>query len=159
MLTTIVLCTAAGCGSAKDPERASKMTPEKASQVMRRMAADVMAAAVPDEQTELPSTHTPIPCGGLEGNDFSKIKYGAILHSQKSLDDAGEAFRAVAAKLKGLGYEVDPAETMGTTTSMNFSGEAAGGSLTWHGSGPLSLNVETKCLENPDRGKPAAGAS
>jgi hypothetical protein len=152
IVITLALCTAAaGCGSDKDPEVDPTMTPDKAHAIMLRTAADVMAVVTPDEQPNVPPTKTPIPCGGVEGSDFSRIKYGVIVHSARAFDDADEAFRAAATKLKELGYDVDPAEPVGTTTTMNFNGDVGSGSLIWHGSGPLSLNVETECLKNPDR--------
>ena len=158
IVMAIMISMAAACGSGNDPEVDSKMTPEKAKDVMRQMAAAVMDAAVPDEQVVLPTSDTPIPCGGLEGSSYSKVKYGLTLHSQKALDNADEAFRSAAAQLEELGYQVDPVEPVGTTMVRNFHGDAAGGSLIWHGSGPLTLDVETECLENPRRDEPNPGA-
>ena len=150
VVATMVLSLAAGCGS-DDAKADPTMTPHEANQAMRQMAADVMTAAVPDEDVALPASNTPIPCGGPEGSEYTRVKYGVLLQSRQALESSDDAFGAARAKLTELGYEVDPVETMGTTTSMAFHGDAAGGSLVWHGSGPLALNVETDCLDNPDR--------
>ena len=151
LLTALCLVVLlAGCGD--DPhEKESTMTPDKANTELSRVARAVMGVLAPGQHLDLEEAGPPTPCGGLGGNEFNKIKYELAVEAPAASTNAAADFDAVAAKLRQLGYEVEPTETMGDGTSFNFRGDAVKGTIFQHGPGPLSLGAETACLDNPDR--------
>jgi hypothetical protein len=154
VLTVLLLAVVvAGCGG--DPEEKDPaMTPDEARAELTRVAKAVLDVIAPDQQVDVKNDGPATPCGGLGGNEYTKIKYETSVNAPAASPDAAADFTAITAQLRALGYDVDPTETMGDATTMVFRGDAVKGGILQHGDGPLSLEAETTCLDNPDKDNP-----
>ena len=146
----LVLLTGAGCGTDSTSRKEPAVTPDEANSAMTRIAREVMGVVAPGDPVDLNEDGPPTPCGGLGGNEYTKIKYGLNVASATAPADSAQAFDSAAGKLEDLGYTVQQPETMGDRTRMVVKRDGITAELLQNGTGPITLGAETPCLKNPD---------
>ncbi len=150
-LVVFVCCVAlAGCGAAPE-KKETKMTPAEALRQLHKGAAAALGAASPEAPARLDEPGPNQPCGGLGGNEDTKIKAGVTGRSGRPAPEPKAAVDAARGKLEELGYKPGETFDMGGARQFQFTGPAGGGTFKIGTDGLAAISAETYCLDNPDR--------
>lgn len=150
-LTVLVCCVAlAGCGAAQE-KKETNMTPAEALQQLHKVATAALDAASPEGRSKLDEPGPNEPCGGLGGNEDTKIKAGVTGRSGQPATEPKAAVDAARGKLEELGYKPGEPFDLGGARQFQFTGPAGGGTFKIGTDGLAEISAETYCLDNPDK--------
>lgn len=142
-LLTLLPLTACTSSEEKEPD----VNPQTHLDAMKQTFVDVMAAAAPEADDVL-SDATDVPCGGLGGNEWNKIKYTLQTVDGIFVDDPSVALAAARSRAEELGFEVrDNLDGDG----LRLSGDNLAASLRVDVENGVHMSGETPCVDNPDR--------
>lgn len=144
-LATLLL-TATACA---DSEKENDMTPDQALSQLRDAAQGLLSAAAPDNEVDELEPRSNIPCGGLGGNEFIKVKHSYVA-AAGIVDDAEAALDAAEAQLNALGLESGGRNLASVGPTLSFAGEGFRGDLMVRESGSIQVRAQTDCLDNPN---------
>lgn len=152
-MTALVLASS-GCGAGDEAqEKASGMTPDQAKAKLAEDVPAILRAGVGDGgDTVLDEAPTDEPCGGVGGNEYTKVQYSYGGVSRSPVPDGTAAVARARDKAVALGYEAS--DPMGNGTGpidFSFTGTTGGGSVQWRPEKSLRVQAQTGCLDNPDR--------
>ncbi|QCX28302.1 hypothetical protein [Nocardioides jishulii] len=142
----LALTAVTACASQNDPrtEKESDVKPEQALNRMAEAFAEILAVAAPDADAGLAEPDL-IPCGGLGGNERTKVKYRLESADGVTVADPAAALAAAEERARELGLET---EVQGDT--LNFHDETFSATLVSRPDQVLAFG-ETPCVDNPDR--------
>lgn len=144
VLSAALLLALSGCSG--DPEG---MTARGSLAELRETGATILeAAAEGGELVEQPTRD--VPCGGLGGNEWSKITY-SYEAAHGLAKDPDESLGSAIAAMEALGIESDPVSVGPTGPEVSFHGEGFDGGLVVRENGLIEVRAQTTCLDNPDR--------
>lgn len=147
MVATLAAALLTGCGADK-PDKEPRMTPDDAYTATRAVVADVLEALQPGASETIGESDRNGPCGGPEGNDFTKIQAsvgGEVSRGPADLSAAGEAVRRAAAD-RGWTAQVRPVDS---GLQVSLSGDTGSGSVTLGANGTGEVTAQSTCLANP----------
>lgn len=150
-LLAALLLSFSACSPGGTPtDKASDMTSDEALNALEKNSIELLEAISDKGTVSGTVVNTDIPCGGLGGNELSKVRnaYSALGESKDELDSNLETAKA---KLTAMGLSISGPDSVPYGTSLSFRGEGFGGELIITSDHALSLDAQTECLDNPDR--------
>lgn len=153
LVATVGLMTTAGCGGDDAPgQQEETMTPDQALASLEEAATGLLTAAAPDGDAQLVPAQD-VPCGGLGGNEFTKIKYslegiaaGTTVTDREQALAAGREYGGSA----GL-VPRDETNQRGDRVDQGYDGDGFYLALQVYDNGAVTVSGETACLDNPER--------
>lgn len=149
LVTLTATAALAGCGTDMADEGDDEPTPDQAYAAMEDALRAVLSAVVPGTD---PGTveGAEVPCGGLGGNEFNRVRRnisGGVLPE----DDADAVLARAESAIGELGLESRGLSDVPAGPQLGFEGDGFVVSLVLRGDGSLTASGETECLDKPDR--------
>lgn len=91
-----------------------------------------------------------VPCGGLGGNELTKVKYDYDVGGGPSATPPQALADDASSRLEALGVEVTNRGPVDDRVDLDIRSDAYTGTLQLFDDGGVVLLVETTCLDNPD---------
>lgn len=134
----------AACSTGSSTDEGDDMNQAEARAHLEDVVRDVLASAAPDVEDGLSDT-TEVPCGGLGGNEWNKVKYSLESSDGIQVADREASLEAVRALIEERGWELNP-----RSDAMGFSTGTVRGTAWVRASGVL-VSAETECMDNDER--------
>ena len=136
-----LVLSACSSSSTTETDEGTDMTQAEARTHLEDVVRELLAAAAPDVQDGLSDT-VEVPCGGLGGNEWNKVKYSLESIDGVKVADRTAALAAVQAQVEERGWEPNPrVEAVGF-----FTGQVRG--TVWVRSTGVLVSAETECMDN-----------
>src|SRR5690606_23392529 len=142
----LALAVMAACSPQDGPgtKKETDVKPEQAPNRMAEAFAEILVVAVPDADAALAEPDL-IPCGGLGGNERTKVKYRLESADGVTVADPAAALLAAEKRARELGLDT---QVQGDT--LDFGDENFSATLVSRAGQVLAFG-ETPCVDNPDR--------
>lgn len=140
----LVLVGACTVTEAPEDEGDDTMNQEQARTHVVDVVKEVLSAAAPQDSDNLAELRD-VPCGGLGGNERTKVKYTLESADGIRVDDDDAALDAALARIEERGWE-------GTHRGdgVDFSADGVTGSV-WSRGGTVLVRAESDCVDNDER--------
>ncbi len=133
----------AACSAGGSTDGGDDLTQAEARAQVEDVVRDVLAAAAPDVEDGLSDT-TEVPCGGLGGNEWNKVKYSLESIDGIAVSDHEASLEAAQALIDERGWELTPRDE-----ALSFSTGTVSGTVFVRASGVL-VSVESECIDNDE---------